>query len=129
MSKKYQERDDTNRSHKITVRLSDDEYEQINVICEVLGLTYSQFLRRAALTVRFGQPIIQRSLDTETSQTLAWQFSRIGNNLNQIARKLNSGEKKENELLTQIGDRLSDLHQYLLHLKGMETDIGDSEAP
>jgi hypothetical protein len=33
MSKKYQARDDTKRNHKITVRFSEDEYDQINFIC------------------------------------------------------------------------------------------------
>ena len=36
MSKKYQGRDETNRSHFVNVRLSDDEWEQLNIICEYI---------------------------------------------------------------------------------------------
>ena len=128
MSKKYQDRDDTNRSHKITFRLSDDEYEHLNIVCEVLNLTYSQYLRRAALTARIDRPVVQTALDKETSQKLTAQFGKIGSNLNQIARKLNGGAEKENELLVEISDRLSDLHKQLLNLNSLEDFDGNSET-
>ena len=129
MSKKYQARDDTNRSHKISFRLSDDEYEHLSIVCEALGITYSQYLRRAALTVRIDRPVVQITLDKNTTQKLTAQLGKIGSNLNQIARKLNSGDDGNQKILDAIADSMSDLHQRLLYLKSMEDCRGDLETP
>ena len=128
MSKKYQPRDDTNRSHKISFRLSDDEYEHFSIVCEALNLTYSQYLRRVALTARIDRPIVQIALGDEYSKELAAQMGKIGGLMNQIARKLNSGEPQANRMKIDIARTIDQLNERLRFLGNMEDFSGNLET-
>ena len=68
-----------------TLRFSPDEFAQIQRELEVANISFSTFARSAILKKKIRLPI-ERELLTE--------LSRIGNNLNQIARSCNQGEKK-----------------------------------
>lgn len=128
MSKKYQARDDTNRSHKISFRLSDDEYEHLSIICEALGITYSQYLRRVALTARIDRPTVQVALGDEYSRELAAKMGKIGGLLNQIARKLNSGEPQTDRMKIDIARTIDQLNERLRFLGNMEDFSGNLET-
>ena len=128
MSKKYQSRDDTNRSHKISFRLSDDEYEHLSIVCEALDITYSQYLRRAALTARIDRPVVQIAFGDEYSRELAAQMGKIGGLLNQIARKLNSGEPQTNRMKIDIARTIDQLNERLRFLRNMEDFSGNLET-
>ncbi|MBQ8934980.1 MAG: MobC family plasmid mobilization relaxosome protein [Oscillospiraceae bacterium] len=129
MSKKYQARDDTNRSHMVTVRFSDDEMDMLNMICEALDQTRSQYIRRKALTTTLPQPIVQLALDEKSLKHLTGQFGKIGSNLNQIARKLNSGDQTDEEMKDTIGNCISDMTEVLKYLRTVEGYRGDLETP
>ena len=129
MSKKYQDRDETNRSHFVNVRLSDDEWEQLNIICELLNENRSKYIRRRIFTGRIPRPVFQYALDEATSKAVTGQLGKIGSNLNQIARKLNSGERADNQMTDAIGNCLSDISMALRNLRSMEDYRGDLEAP
>ena len=128
MSKKYQGRDETNRSHFVNVRLSDDEWEQLNIICELLNENRSKYIRRRIFTGRIPRPVFQYALDEATSKAVTGQLGKIGSNLNQIARKLNSGERADNQMTDAIGNCLSDISMTLRNLRSMEDYRGDLEA-
>ena len=128
MSKKYQGRDETNRSHFVNVRLSDDEWEQLNIICELLNENRSKYIRRRIFTGRIPRPVFQYALDEATSKAVTGQLGKIGSNLNQIARKLNSGEQADNQMTAAIGNCLSDISMTLRNLRSMEDYRGDLEA-
>ena len=129
MSKKYQDRDETNRSHFVNVRLSDDEWEQLNIICELLNENRSKYIRRRIFTGRIPRPVFQYALDEATSKTVTGRLGKIGSNLNQIARKLNSGEQADYQMTDAIGNCLSDISMTLRSLRSMEDCRGDLEAP
>ena len=129
MSKKYQGRDETNRSHFVNVRLSDDEWEQLNIICELLNENRSKYIRRRIFTGRIPRPVFQYALDEATSKAVTGQLGKIGSNLNQIARKLNSGERADNQMTDAIGNCLSDISMTLRSLRSREDCRGDLEAP
>ena len=128
MSKKYQGRDETNRSHFVNVRLSDDEWEQLNIICELLNENRSKYIRRRIFTGRIPRPVFQYALDEATSKAVTGQLGKIGSNLNQIARKLNSDEQADNQMTDAIGNCLSDISMTLRNLRSMEDYRGDLEA-
>ena len=128
MSKKYQDRDETNRSHFVNVRLADDEWEQLNIICELLNENRSKYIRRRIFTGRIPRPVFQYALDEATSKAVTGQLGKIGSNLNQIARKLNSGERADNQMTDAIGNCLSDISMTLRNLRSMEDYRGDLEA-
>ena len=129
MSKKYQDRDETNRSHFVNVRLSDDEWEQLSIICELLDENRSKYIRRRIFTGRIPRPVFQYALDEATSKAVTGQLGKIGSNLNQIARKLNSGEQVNHQMTDAIGNCLSDISMTLRSLRSMEDYRGDFEAP
>lgn len=75
------------RNNLIKVYLSDEEYKIMKEKKEASGsLTISLFIRR--LIVK-GEVIIY---DLKSLLTLSEQIGRVGNNINQIARKLNLNE-------------------------------------
>ena len=129
MGKKYPPRDETNRTHFITVRLSDDEWEQLNLICDVLDENRSHYIRRRILTGEIPRPVVQIALDESTCKAITGQLGKIGSNLNQIARKLNNGEASDKRMTDAIGNCISDMDEMLKYLRAVEAYRGDFEAP
>jgi Bacterial mobilisation protein (MobC) len=82
------------RVNNITLRLTDDELDTIEEQARKLNLNRSDYLRHQALkSVRRFKPKPMKSLDTLQYRELALirkELSCQGNNLNQIARALNT---------------------------------------
>jgi hypothetical protein len=82
------------RVNNITLRLTDDELDTIEEQARKLNLNRSDYLRHQALkSVRRFKPKPLKSLDTLQYRELAMirkELSCQGNNLNQIARALNT---------------------------------------
>ena len=74
-----------------TLRFSPDEFAKIQQELKTANVSFSTFARSAILKKKIRLPI-ERELLTE--------LSRIGNNLNQIARSCNQGEKRV--ILTEL---------------------------
>lgn len=84
-----------------TIRFTEDEYAKIQQELDKANISFSVFARYALLHKKIKLPI-ERELLTE--------LSRIGNNLNQIARSCNQGEKKPVLLeLVEIEKQLKEL--------------------
>ena len=128
MSESKRDQDESNRTHKVTVRFNDDEYEQLGVICDVLDVTYSQYLRRAAFTRRIESPTVRVAFGDEAARALAAQLGKIGGLLNQIARKLNSGDRCDKRMTEDIARAIDQLNERLRFLRNVEDFCGNSEA-
>ena len=120
--------DEKPRTNIVTVRFSDDELEILDVICSVLGQNRSQYLRRKALTGEIPRPVVQLALDEERASAVAGQLGRIGNNLNQIARKLNSGEPQTKRMKDDIARTIGQLNERLRFLRDVEAFHGNLET-
>ena len=70
------------RPHQVTFRLSDEELEQLKSNIVKSGLRQQEYLRRAALSVQI--------MNTDELKEVWPELKRQGNNLNQIAKQLNS---------------------------------------
>ncbi|MGK7875441.1 MAG: plasmid mobilization relaxosome protein MobC [Xenococcaceae cyanobacterium] len=81
----------TKRSNHIHIRLSDSEYHQIQAKAKQLGISMSEFVRRAAFRRELPQPLPQINIDTysELGQ-IKLELNRMGINLNQIAKACNT---------------------------------------
>ena len=79
------ERERTNKEHMISVRLTDAERRKLSQICAVSGLPVSAAIREMIGGVAIRQRPPQELHD------LYVEINRIGNNINQIARKANAG--------------------------------------
>ena len=89
------------RDKHIQIRLTADEVAQIKIRAGDLGS--STFLRQLALGQKIEPPkpkptTIIHSVDPELIRNVAW----IGNNINQIAKHLNSGNKLDNDVLMAL---------------------------
>ena len=100
---------------KLTIRLDEETYQKLKEKTAELGLTQSEYLRQVILKGR----ATKRCKDLPS---LILHLSRIGNNINQIARNLNIA-KKEGYLAEQDYDLLLDeLMQINLNLKALADD-------
>lgn len=86
------------RERKITVRLTDAERDHLLKQAEMVGLKIEPFVRNVILGVQM-QPRPQ-----EEWAELLRQTAGIANNINQIAKRVNSGEPVAEETLRLIAD-------------------------
>ena len=84
-----------------TLRFSSDEYAQIEAQLTTLGVNFTNFAKHAIINHKITIPI---------QMDLIYEFNRLGNNLNQIARSCDQGEKKPVLLeLVEIEKQLKEL--------------------
>lgn len=79
------------KSIRKTIRFSEDEYSKISDELKKADIDFSTFCRSAILKKKIKLPI---------EKSLLSELSRIGNNLNQIARAVN--QKERVQVLTQL---------------------------
>jgi hypothetical protein len=80
--------EDKNGRRAFYVRLTEEEYKRIQTMVASIGITAPEIFRRALFdTINFVQPLFSKQ-DTKEIMT---ELSRQGNNINQIAKKVNSG--------------------------------------
>jgi DNA mismatch repair ATPase MutS len=77
----------TSRPHKFQLRLSDDEWEKAEAMAKREGLTRSDLFRLKTIYCKLPRRVTQVAADTY------WQLSQEANNLNQIAKALNTANK------------------------------------
>lgn len=76
-----------------TIRFSDDEYSKIEKMMNEHNLTFAEFARSA---------ILRKKIKTNLSKDMIFQVNKVGNNLNQIAKKVNQDSGRKNLLLKLI---------------------------
>lgn len=73
-----------------TIRFSEDEYSKIQELMSEHKLTFAEFARAS---------ILKKKIKTNLTKDLLFEINRVGNNLNQIAKKVNSGTDRKNLLI------------------------------
>lgn len=76
-----------------TIRFSEDEYSKIQELMSEHKLTFAEFARAS---------ILKKKVKTNLTKDLLFEINRVGNNLNQIAKKVNSGTDRKNLLIELI---------------------------
>ncbi|MDD7914092.1 plasmid mobilization relaxosome protein MobC [Polaribacter haliotis] len=109
-------KDKTNPKVKMVFYINLKDKELIKNHCELLQIKPSFFIRNIVLE-KLGRPIFEpKKMKIETKQYNS-QLNKIGVNLNQIAKKLNSG------LQFQVGDQIEVLksiellNEHILEIK------------
>lgn len=86
------------RSKQLNFRLSEKEFDEFQVNIEKSKLKQSDYLRKC---------ILQKDIIViDEVKDLVMELKRIGNNLNQLTRTVNSGEIKSIEELTEVKKEL-----------------------
>jgi len=116
------------RSERVTVRLTPNEEDWIINKAEKAGVSKSRFMRKVVLgelsqaEVPFYQKNHRMKFNNgitheEMRKVLRGDMSNAQNNLNQIARKLNSGrviDEKDREKLDTIQDELNNIARVIV---------------
>ncbi|MBX9907840.1 MAG: plasmid mobilization relaxosome protein MobC [Beijerinckiaceae bacterium] len=76
---------------KVTVRFRESELRQVGEMATVRGMTRTQWIT-SLVRSRLGAPAQQSEGEREALRTIARELSRIGGNINQIARAANRSE-------------------------------------
>jgi len=76
------------RKKQISFRVSDKEYENLREKSERANLSTPQFCKSVALSKKIKQP----KIDNAGALKIAAELRKIGTNVNQIAKHLNTGE-------------------------------------
>jgi hypothetical protein len=96
-----------NRTRRHTIRFTPAEWDLINDRAHSCGLSFGTYLRQVGLGS------IPRERRNVAQRQVRFQLLRVGNNLNQIARHLNSGmplpESEIRQCLTRLDALLEDI--------------------
>lgn len=89
---------DRKEPKQISFRVSEFEYSKLQASAETLNMSVPSFVKNKAQGTRLVAP----KLDKETRQSMAKDMGKLGSNLNQIAKALNTyGERANLELMQQ----------------------------
>ena len=116
--------DTPKRSHVIKTRLDDEEYKFFLLKCKAYGMNQSEMIR-TSLDKLVINPVIKfspvnKELLSKIDELIT-EGKRIGNNLNQIARALNSGfpdQSIESEIRRALGDPIGNDQTFELEKLG-----------
>jgi len=71
---------------QVDVRMTVDDYSKVSVNAETIGLSIAEYIRR-----RIAEKSLPKKKVSPSDRKLFVELSRVGNNLNQIAKVANSG--------------------------------------
>ena len=96
------------RSHHITLRLSDAEFELITRVSYEAGLSRSAYIRKQLLhgMVNITYEVVA---DVPELQKLTAEIGKIGSNLNQIARYFHMGGIRSKAMQDEIHECISQI--------------------
>ena len=126
-----------NKTHVIKFRVTAEEKTSLELTCKLLNLSLSTFIRRAIHNVKIEKTVIEKTVivagggeETLTAvSTLLAQCSKVGSNLNQLARHFNSGGADTEQIRAKILDELADLTAFRLHAEKVLGELyGNAQA-
>ena len=121
-----------NKTHIIKFRVTETEKLELENTANPLHLSLSTFIRRAIHNVKIEKTVIVAGGGKETLtavSTLLAQCSKVGTNLNQLARHFNSGGADTEQIRAKILDELADLTAFRLHAEKVLGELyGNAQA-
>ena len=96
------------QTKQIVIRMTEDDYNLLKARVKKSGLKQAVFLRKAILQ--------KRIISTEGVKLLMPEIRRIGNNINQIARRCNEGNQATFAEVERQGEELNNIWQLLRQL-------------
>ena len=93
-------------NHQINIRVNEVQYAKIQVSSRIMGLSVSKYCKHLVMQSKLRDP---KFSDEEYHQLIV-NLSRIGNNINQMARRLNQADSEiASEELAMLNTTLSKL--------------------
>ena len=91
------------RPHRVSVRLSPEEYEQVLSFSKELAISPSEFMRRLSLKKQLPR---RGAFDRDAQRAIWKEIHAIGKNINQLAHNSNRGMLTQTEDLSLVRDAL-----------------------
>ena len=121
-----------NKTHVIKFRVTETEKLELEQTAKLLHLTLSTLIRRALHSAKIERTVVVAGGGEETLNavsTLLAQCSRVGGNLNQLARHFNSGGADTEQIRAKILDELADLTAFRLNAEKVLGELyGNAQA-
>ena len=121
-----------NKTHVIKFRVTEKEKLELENTAKLLNLSLSTFIRRAIHNVKIEKTVIVAGGGEETLNavsTLLAQCSKVGTNLNQLARHFNSGGADTEQIRAKLLDELADLTAFRLNAEKLLGELyGNAQA-
>ena len=113
-------------------RVTETEKMELQCTAKLLHLSLSTLIRRALHNAKIERTVVVAGGGEETLaavSTLLAQCSRVGGNLNQLARHFNSGGADTEQLRAKLLDELADLTTFRLNAEKVLGELyGNAEA-
>jgi len=121
--------DKRQRNRRITLRYTDDEFNRIAAKADRAGLAVAAFLRASALDGDAGPRARRRPpVDHKALRQLLGECGRVGNNIHQIARRLNMDGTFDHPELQAALIAYLEIRDAILRALAMET-VGEDRSP
>ena len=119
-----------NKTHVIKFRVTAEEKASLELTCKLLNLSMSTLIRRALHNAKIERTVVVAGGGKETLvSTLLAQCSKVGTNLNQLARHFNSGGADTEQIRAKILDELADLTAFRLSAEKVLGELyGNAQA-
>ena len=121
-----------NKTHVIKFRVTENEKLELECTAKLLHLSLSTLIRRALHSAKIERTVVVAGGSEETLtavSTLLAQCSKVGGNLNQLARHFNSGGADTEQIRAKILDELADLTAFRLHAEKVLGELyGNAQA-
>ena len=120
-----------NKTHIIKFRVTAEEKASLELTCKLLNLSLPTFIRRAIHNVKIEKTVIVAGGDETLTavSTLLAQCSKVGGNLNQLARHFNSGGADTEQIRAKLLDELADLTAFRLSAEKVLGELyGNAQA-
>lgn len=108
------------RDSVISIRLDGKERDRARALADKAGLALGAFARAAILGGAGPRAQRRPPADHKALRQLLGHLGRIGNNLNQIARRLNAGARADLPELREVLTALLDIRNGIFAALGME---------
>ena len=121
-----------NKTHIIKFRVTEREKLELECTAKLLHLSLSTLIRRALHSAKIERTVVVAGGGEETLtavSTLLAQCSKVGGNLNQLARHFNSGGADTEQIRAKLLDELADLTAFRLHAEKVLGELyGNAQA-
>lgn len=96
------------RQRRISIRVTDDEYKQVEDAAVAKGLTVVSYAREHVVSAPQTRSRRRPHVDVAAFAKTYGELNRIGGNINQIARAVNSGDQLDAAAMGEAIDALRD---------------------
>ena len=121
-----------NKTHIIKFRVTEKEKMELEQTAKLLHLSLSTLIRRALHSAKIERTVVVAGGGEETLtavSTLLAQCSKVGTNLNQLARHFNSGGADTEQIRAKLLDELADLTAFRLSAEKVLGELyGNAQA-